>query len=159
MIAKGKINKFWFVFTLYFVLTSIGIPLHEHYCKGSLQNIQFFSKSEHCHSIVLSHKLHSDCCGTKCNTLNENKACCQKEAGKCCTNKIEIKKLLVQATIEKNKISNSKFLIDLSHFVFKHIIYNTSERYYYKTQLYFPLFKQIKLKGREIINLNQQFIC
>lgn len=159
MIAKGKLNKFWFVFTLYFVLTTIGIPLHEHYCKGSLQNIQFFSKSEHCHSFDLSHKLHSDCCGTNCNTLNYNKSCCQKEAGKCCTNKVEIKKLLVQATIEKSSVFKAKYLHDLTHFIFKNIIDNTTERYYYKAQLYFPLCKEIKPKGREIVNLNQQFIC
>lgn len=159
MLVKGKINKFWLVFTMYFVLTSVGIPLHEHYCKGNLKLIQLFSEPETCHSSDLVFHKTKDCCSSRCDIALPDGECCSAEKGKCCTNKFELKKLEFQATIEKLDFSNNNetfksMIIDFTNYI-KIVSVNefidfkkTDQNFHWK-----------KPGGRYIVNFNQQFIC
>lgn len=159
MIVKGKLNKFWLVFTIYFVLISVGIPLHEHYCKGNLKLVQIFSEPETCHSSDLVFHKTKDCCSSKCDSALPKGECCSTEKGNCCTNKYELKKIEFQATIEKKDFSkntsadkpiNSDFTI-CNKIVFFHECINFKKNG--------KLYQWKKPNGKNIITFNQQFIC
>lgn len=159
MVVKGYIHKFWLVFTMYFVLTSIGIPLHEHYCKGNLKLIQFFSEPKTCHSSHLMFHKTNDCCSNKPDIAQPSCDHCSKEKGNCCTNKFELKKLEIQATIEKLDFSNNNetFKLIIIDFTNYDKIVSVNEFIgFKKTDQLFPWKKP---GGRYIVNFNQQFIC
>ena len=155
MVRQQKIKIQWLLFTFYFVIMSVGLPLHKHYCMGDLKKVQLFIQPESCHSSNHNKSI-SDCCSGK--HITEKGETCSTEERNCCSDRLEFYKIDVTTILqnsEKSKINiNSVFVINSN--IFNFVPKNFNNAKLIKTRFNRPL----KLPNfRTKIALYQQFIC
>lgn len=158
MFRQEKIKILWLFFTIYFVIVSLGLPLHKHYCLGDLKKIQLFIQPESCHASE-HHEEISDCCSGKCSKENEYENTFSSKEGDCCTDKLEFYKIEITSTkedIQKSKVQKPLVLFS------NNAILNSYSKITGKIELQqynrFIIFWKIP-DPRTKLTLHQQFIC
>jgi hypothetical protein len=73
---------FSYVLTSLVLLSQVGLPMHYHYCKGSLESVSIFFRNN-CDDEVATAKL-KDCC----NKLYQKH--CTKQNNGCCHDRVEV---------------------------------------------------------------------
>lgn len=160
MTSKGRINIYLLAFTVYFTVTTLGVPLYKHYCEGDLKMIRLFFQPSDCHSDNSHHDEISHCCsGSSCKSESEDQGNCISEDSDCCTNLLVYYKVDVLSTKNENKQEKSlsaeiKPILDY--------IVNTTDNIAW----IFPGENQSNLKiplktteSVKLYTLHQQFIC
>lgn len=102
-------------FAIYLPVITSGLALHKHYCKGQLEDVQWFFEPDSCEQNQQNPSGHS-CCGLE-------KACHSdlSEPGEkkdCCTDEIELYKADLSLILQKNSNTFSKW-INGYNFVFR----------------------------------------
>jgi hypothetical protein len=157
MAGQGKIKILWLFFTAYFVVASLGLPLHKHYCLGDLKKIQLFIQPESCHASDAKQGI-ANCCSGIHNKIKEKDKTCSGKKGKCCSDKFVYCKIDITSVNQISQISKIKELPVYSGNNFSSILVFTG----FKNLIYFKstdIFHK-KIPGhRTTLALHQQFIC
>ena len=145
---------FALAFALYLPLVTVGIPLHKHYCGGTLEDSQWLFEAESCHekSAVESE---TSCCSTKssCHSLPSE----EEGEDDCCDNDMELYKLDYSITLPGSVSEITKTFI--TSFVQIFIQKNEEASF-----VHLPLIKNIKYfhpypNGQNHLAFLQVFIC